>query len=252
MSSERREAINKTIQTRGEIHLRELGLLFPDVSSMTLRRDLEALERQGLIVRTRGGAKSLSHLSMLKEAAYTQRQVANITAKSAIAEKAIRLVEDGRSIYIDSGTTCMIFAQQLSDLNLFVLTPAPNIALELVKHPSIKVNLTGGQLNRETLTLSGFNANEYVKSLNIDLAFMAASAFSQDSGFSCGDYYEAELKRLIIRKAQRVILLMDSTKMNNRLPYTFARLNNIQTLITDAELPEDIQRLAQQAHVTLL
>ncbi|MDD2533278.1 MAG: DeoR/GlpR family DNA-binding transcription regulator [Eubacteriales bacterium] len=252
MSNERREAINNAIQTKGELHLSDISKLFPDVSSMTLRRDLETLERQGHIVRTRGGAKSLAHLSMIKEAAYTQRQVSNISAKLTIAEKAAALVEDGRSLYIDSGTTCMFFAQRLSDQNLFVLTPAPNIALELVKYPNIKVNLTGGQLNRETLTLSGFNAGEYVKSLNIDLAFMAASAYSPDSGFSCGDFYEAELKRLIIRKARRVILLMDSSKMNNRLPYTFARLNNIQTLVTDQALPAELEKLMHQSHVTII
>jgi DeoR/GlpR family transcriptional regulator of sugar metabolism len=194
----------------------------------------------------------MAHLSMIKEAAYTQRQVTNPAAKMVIAEKAAALVEEGRSIYIDSGTTCMYFAQRLTDMNLFVLTPAPNIALELVKNPSIKVTLTGGQLNRETLTLTGFNAVEYVRSLNIDDAFMAASAFSPDSGFSCGDYYEAELKRLIIRKAQHVVLLIDRSKRNSRLPYTFARLSNIQTLVTDGPLPEEIQKLADQAHVQVL
>lgn len=252
MSLERREAINQLIQSRGEIHINELGDLFPDVSSMTLRRDLEALERQGVIVRTRGGAKSLAHLSMIKEAAYTQRQVANISSKMSIAEKAVSLVKEGSSIYIDSGTTCMFFAQRLIDQNLFVLTPAPNIALELIKNPNIKVNLTGGQLNRENLTLSGFSATEYVKSLNIDFAFMGAGAFSVENGFSCGDYYEAELKRQIIRKAKTVIMMIDSSKMRSDLPYTFAKLNNIKFLVTDDQLSEEHQRQFLQSGVTIL
>jgi len=252
MPIDRRGAINQYIQSRGEARLLELEERYPDVSSMTLRRDLETLERQGLIVRVRGGAKSLAHLSMIKEAAYTQRQAENTSAKLSIADKAIALVESGRSLYIDSGTTCMCFAQRLTDQNLFVLTPAPNIALELAKHQNIKINLTGGQLNRETLSLSGFNASEYVKSLNIDLAFIAASAFSLSSGFSCGDYYEAELKRLIIKKSQRVVLLMDTSKINSGLPHTFARLSNIHTWITDSPLPEDVQKAARQARVTLL
>ena len=252
MPIDRRDAINQFIQSHGEARLTELEEKFPKVSSMTIRRDLETLERQGLIVRVRGGAKSLAHLSMIKEAAYTQRQVENTMGKLSIADKAVTLVEPGRSLYIDSGTTCMCFAKRLSDKNLFVLTPAPNIALELAKHQNIKINLTGGQLNRETLSLSGFNAIEYVKSLNIDLAFVAASAFSLNSGFSCGDYFEAELKRLIIKKAQRVILLMDISKINSGLPHTFARLNNIHTWITDSPLHEDVQKAARQAHVTLL
>lgn len=252
MTADRREAINQYIQSRGEVRLKELEQRYMDVSSMTLRRDLEFLERQGRIVRIRGGAKSLAHLSMLKEAAYTQRQVANTDAKLVIADKAIRLLSPGRSVYIDSGTTCMCFAQRLPDQNLFVLTPAPNIALELVKNANVKINLTGGQLNRETLTLSGFNAIEYVKTLNIDLAFVAASAFSLPNGFTCGDYFEAELKRLIIRKARQVVILMDASKLNSNMPYTFARLQNIYALVSDILLPDEYQKAARQAHVLLL
>jgi DeoR/GlpR family transcriptional regulator of sugar metabolism len=96
MTADRREAINQYIQSRGEVRLKELEQRYTDVSSMTLRRDLEFLERQGRIVRIRGGAKSLAHLSMLKEAAYTQRQVANTDAKLVIADKAIRLLSPGR------------------------------------------------------------------------------------------------------------------------------------------------------------
>lgn len=252
MPADRRDEINQYIQTRGEVRLRELEVRYPAISSMTLRRDLEYLEHQGQIIRIRGGAKSLAHLSMLKEAAYTQRQAENMDAKIVIAEKAIKLVTAGRSVYIDSGTTCTCLAQRLPDLSLFVLTPAPNIALELVKNASIKINLTGGQLNRETLTLSGFNAAEYVKSLNIDIAFMATSAFSLDNGFTCGDYYEAELKRLIIHRARQVVMLADASKINLGMPYTFARLQDIYALVTDQTLPDDYQKAARQAHVLLL
>lgn len=252
MPIDRREQINQLIQSRGEIHINELIELIPDVSSMTLRRDLEALEKQGLIVRTRGGAKSLARLTMIKEAVYNQRQLINTEAKMKIAEKATSLVKEGSSIYIDSGTTCMFLAQKLTDQNLFVLTPAPNIALELAKNQNIKVNLTGGQLNRETLTLSGFNAVEYVKNLNIDVAFIAAAAFSTESGFSCGDFYEAELKRLIIKKAHHVVLLSDLSKMDQRLPYTFARMNQIHTWITESTLPEEYRAQAKRSKVHIL
>lgn len=252
MPNDRRELINQAIQSKGEIRLAELELLFPDVSSMTLRRDLEFLERQGQIIRIRGGAKSLAHLSMIKEAAYTQRQISNTEAKISIAEKALQFISPGRSVYIDSGTTCMCFAQRLPDEPLFVLTPAPNIALELVRNSRLKINLTGGQLNRETLTLSGFNATEYVRTLNIDIAFMAASAFSSNSGFTCGDYYEAELKKLIIKKAQHVVVLLDSSKLHSSLPYTFAKPNQIQTVITEKPLPEEETHLFERSHVKIL
>jgi len=252
MSSERRDVIIQLIESRGEIRLSDLETRFPDISAMTLRRDLESLERQGLIVRTRGGAKSITHLSMLKEAAYPQRQVENTHAKQVIAQKAISLVNSGQSLYIDSGTTCMLFAQYLPDISLFVLTPAPITAIELVKNPSIKINLTGGHLNRETMTLTGFNAQEHVRGLNIDLAFIGTGAFSTSNGFTCGDYYEAELKKLIIRKAQKTVILMDNSKIGYSMPYTFARLNQINTLITDTTVTEDIKKAAAQANVIVL
>src|SRR5512133_1375902 len=130
MSGDRREDMNQYIQSKGEVRLTELEARYPDVSSMTIRRDLKYLERQGMIIRIRGGAKSLAHLSMLKEAAYTQRQAENTAAKLKIADKAISLISTGRAIFIDSGTTCMCLAQRLPDQNLFVLTAGPNIALE--------------------------------------------------------------------------------------------------------------------------
>ena len=92
---------------------------------------------------------------------------------------------------------------------------------------------------------------EYVKTLNIEIAFMAASAFSLTSGFSCGDYYEAELKRLVIRRAQQVVVLMDSTKLKSSMPYTFARIRNVNALVTDAPLPEDYQKALRQARVAV-
>jgi len=252
VSTNRREVINLYIQSKGEVRFKELEDLLPEVSGMTIRRDLEYLEKRGEIVRTRGGAKSISHLSMLKEAAYTLRAGENTEAKMIIAEKAVKFVTAERSIYIDAGTTSMCFAQKLKDENLFVLTSAPNIAMELIKFHNIKVNLTGGKLNRETLSLSGYNAVEYVKGLNIDIAFMAASAFSKNSGFTCGDYFEAEIKRLIMKKAQTNVMLMDSSKIDCGMPYTFAKLSDIDILITDEPLTVDYLKAAKKAKVTVI
>ena len=251
MPTERRDDVNRYIQSKGEVTLVELQSRHPEVSSMTLRRDLEHLERQGDVIRIRGGAKSIAHLSMLKEAAFTQRQVEHTAAKMAIAVKAVALLSPGRSVYIDSGTTCTCFAQRIPDQSLVVLTPAPNVALELVRNPNIKVNLTGGQLHRETLTLSGFNAVEYVKALNIDIAFIAASAFSLASGFSCGDYYEAELKHLVVKKARQVVVLMDASKLGASMPYTFATLRAVHALVTDAPAPPEYAKAFRQARVAV-
>lgn len=252
MTTNRREVLNLYIQSKGEVRIKELEALLPEVSGMTIRRDLEHLEQRGEIVRTRGGAKSIAHLSMLKEAAYTQRMTENTQAKTIIAEKAVKFVVPGRSLFIDSGTTSMFFAQKLKDENLFVLTSAPNIAMEVSKLSNVKVSLTGGKLSRDTMSLSGYNAAEYVKGINVDIAFMASSAFSPDSGFTCGDYFEAELKKLVIKKAHTVIMMMDMSKMDCGMPYTFAKISDIDVLITDQALPEKIVKMMKKAKVTLV
>ena len=252
MPENRRREINSYLQSKGAVTIAELITLFPGVSSMTIRRDLEKLEREGELVRIRGGARSLANLNLLREAAYHQRSSENYDAKNIIAEKASALVSPGLSLYIDAGTTCMAFAKRLDTESLFVLTPAPNVAIELARNPQIAIMMTGGQLNRETFTLTGFNAVEYVKTLNIQVAFMGASAFSQRDGFTCGYFQEAELKRLIVKKAQKVVVLMDSSKFGHCLPYTFARLASVDSVVTDAPLSETYMRAFSQARVELL
>ena len=113
MNTERREAIKKLLDARGEIHLTDLEALFPDCSSMTLRRDLKYLEDNGLVKRTRGGAVALSRLSIAAEDIYSRRAVENTEAKTVIAKKAAALLESGRSLYLDSGTTLMRFAKEI-------------------------------------------------------------------------------------------------------------------------------------------
>lgn len=250
--TERINTLLNYILEKGDVSMKELFALFPEVSSMTIRRDLDQLEKNAQIQRFRGGARPQSGKGLVKEAAYTQRVAERSGSKELITDKALRLISDVRSLYIDSGTTCVQLAGKLPDQNFFVLTPAPYVALALVGNYNTRVNLTGGQLNRETFALSGNNARSYVKTLNIDLAFIGVSACSLKNGFTCGDYQEAELKKLIIRKAQKVVCLMDVSKLNYSMPYTFAKPADVDVLITDQALPESYYRLMRRHKVELL
>ncbi|HZK28706.1 MAG TPA: DeoR/GlpR family DNA-binding transcription regulator [Clostridia bacterium] len=251
MIETRRSLLLQELDRKGEMELDELHEFMPDVSLMTIRRDLISLENEGKVIRVRGGARSRKINAVISEPAYNQRLQSHDQAKMEIAKKAQQLVSPGRSIYIDSGTTCLAFARELPDDNLFVITPSPHVALELAKRQSIKVNLTGGQLNRDTQTLTGTNAANYVKGINIDFAFIASSAFSLQHGFSCGDFDEAELKRLIIKKAQFVVVLMDQSKLGFSMPYTFAQLSNINALICDNTLPDNYLKSLRRSQVRL-
>ena len=100
--------------------------------------------------------------------------------------------------------------------------------------------------------LTGFNAVEYVKTLNIQLAVLGASAFSLRDGFSCGYFAEAELKKLIVKKAQKTVVLMDHSKFGQCLPYTFARLASIDAVVTDVPPDGDSLSAFARAHVECL
>lgn len=252
MIQKRQSDLLAYIMEKGDTPLTDLFALYPDVSSMTIRRDLDQLEKQAQIQRYRGGARPLANKAIIKEPAYTQRAAERAQRKMIIADKALRIVEDARSIYIDSGTTCVQLAANLPDKNIFVLTPAPYVAIALANNQNVRVNLTGGQLNRDTFALSGNNARSYTKTINIDIAFIGASACSLKNGFTCGDYQEAELKKLIIRKAQKVVCLMDVSKLNYSMPYTFAKAKDIDILISDQSLPESYFRLMKKNKVQLL
>ncbi|MBM7582029.1 DeoR/GlpR family transcriptional regulator of sugar metabolism [Caldicoprobacter guelmensis] len=251
MNVQRREIINAYIQNKGEVKLKELEKLFPEVSTMTLRRDLSYLESKGQIVRVRGGAKSVNLFSSLKEDMYSLRAMENVEAKMKIAKKALEYVERGRSYFIDSGTTMMCLAKVLPDEDLSILTSGPNIALEVIKNNNPSVTLVGGRLSRNNLSTSGANSLNFIKDINVDIAFMATSGFSLEYGFTCGDYNECELKRAVIRKARKVILLMDVSKIDKNMPFTFATLKDIDVLICDKPLPENIMRAAERYGVEI-
>ena len=238
----RQKHILNILDQKGEIRLQELTEIAPDVSEMTLRRDLISLENDGYLIRTIGGAVSAKKINSVngEEDAYTRRAAEHIESKFAIAEKAMTFAETGSSIYLDAGSTIMCLAKLLPDENYSILTCSANIALELVKKTSPAIMVLGGHLNRNTLSMSGPGAMDFVDSVNIDIAFMSSSGFSVENGFTVSNMYECELKKKIIKRAKKIILMIDSTKIGKILPFTFAHLKDIDTLITEGNLPAEL------------
>lgn len=251
MSFNRREKILELLREQDTIMLKELEQLFPEVSSMTLRRDLDFFEKIGEAIRIRGGARHIKSLGT-QEDLYALRAVKNPAAKERIARMAVGYVETGRSIFMDSGSTGMSFARALPDLNLSILTGAPNVAMEVSKRYKPSVTLIGGPINRNTLSASGSQSLAFISNLNFDMAFLVASAFSADHGFTCGNSDECELKKAIAAKANRTIMMVDSSKFGKSMPYTFATLADIDVLITDAEPDEQVKALAEQSGTTVI
>lgn len=254
MGNERQQQILQLIEHKGEVQLQGLKDLFPEVSTMTLRRDLISLENEGHLIRTYGGAVSIKKLAAMpgEEDEYSRRATENIEAKMKIAQNAVSLVEKGRSIYFDAGSTIMYLAEILPDDNFSIVTSGANIALEIVKKPRASVMILSGLVNRNTLSVSGPDAMSLLEKVNIDLAFMSASGFSLSSGFTVSNIYECELKRKVVKQAKKVIMLMDTGKLNRDLPFTYANLEDVDIWVCEKKLPPEIEAEAKRNSVKVL
>lgn len=252
MNTERREEIKELLRERGEVKLKDLEQHFPDCSSMTLRRDLKYLEDNGYVKRTRGGAVAMSRLSIAAEDIYSERALENVAEKYTIAKKALQFIERGRSIYVDAGTTLMLFTREMEDEYLSIMTSGVNIAMELIKKQKPSVTLIGGQVNRNTISVSGINSCSFIREVNIDIAFMAASGFSVENGFTSGTYTECEIKKEVVNRARKTIVLMDSKKIDKIMPFTFAYMEDIDVLVSDDDLDEETVREAKRRNVQIV
>ena len=252
MHSERRKIIKELLYTKPFVTLKELIDLFPDVSSMTIRRDIDYFEQQGEAIKVRGGARSMKFITTSMEEEFPSRMQKNIHAKESMAKKAIDMLETGRSIFLDSGTTMLKMASMLPEERLTITTTGPNIALELLHKKQTLVNIVGGMLNRDNISVSGTQALRFLEDINIDIAFIVPSGASAQTGLTCGNYSECELKKLIVEKARKIVVLLDTSKLDKSLPYTFCNIKNVHTIISNGILPQDIERIAEENGVHII
>lgn len=249
MYSIRQEQIREYIEEKNVVTIKELQALFPDVSLMTIHRDLDALERIGAVVKFRGGAKSVR---LAGDPDFNVRMRENNVGKTAIARKALELIQPHSSVFLDASTTNLALAKNLPDINLNIITTGPSIALELCRLHNPVVTLCCGTINRKNLAISGQNTLEMLERINIDMAFIGVSGCSVEAGFTCGMEGDMLVKRLVISKARTSVAMCGHEKFSCLMPYTYAQLADVDYLITDGPIPEPFAQAAKEANVTIL
>lgn len=252
MDRSRKEKVREILLSKPFTSLQELIEKFPNVSSMTLRRDIEYFEEKGEVIKVRGGARAMHFITRTLEDSYYKRALENPDGKEKIATAAAHFIETGRSIFLDSGSTIARIVPHLPYTRLNITTTDPNVALALVKNEQAVVNITGGSLNRSNLSLSGNMALKFVENTNLDIAFVSPSGFSLECGFTSGNFNESVLKNAVTMKSHRVIMLVQSGKFNKSMPHTFATLQDIDVLITDEEPGDEIRKACEEAKVELI
>ncbi len=249
MYSLRQERMKQYIEKEKVVSIKALQKMFPDVSLMTIHRDLDALQQLGSIVKFRGGARSVRHNA---DPDFNVRMRDNNAGKSEIARKALELIQPNTAIFLDASTTNLMLAKNLPDIHLNIITTGPSIALELCKLHNPVVTVCCGTINRKNLALSGQNTLEMLDTINIDIAFIGVSGCSVDAGFTCGTESDMLVKRKMIRKARTSVVMCGKEKLNSLMPYTFANLSDVDMMITDGPLPDPFMKAAEEAGLKIL
>jgi DeoR/GlpR family transcriptional regulator of sugar metabolism len=228
----RREFIEQRVRVQREIAYAELAAEF-DVSEMTIRRDVEALELSGVVRRVVGGAIALQGKD--SEPPFETRVANAAEEKRHIADAVADLIPPNETLILDSGSTALAVARSLKGrgLGLTIVTPSVLAALELIDEPNTTVVLTGGELRPGELSLIGPATEDTLGGFNCDTFVMGVAGIDANRGIS--DYHqgEARVKRAAARRADRVIVAADKSKLGRVTFVSIAALSAIDMIITD-------------------
>jgi DeoR/GlpR family transcriptional regulator of sugar metabolism len=248
-AEERQEYIARIVEEHGRARVADLATRF-DVSRVTIRKDLAALEGQRRLVRTHGGAVAIGRGA---ERAFDVRERIQRAEKDAIGREAAAMVVDGESVALDASTTALALARHLKErgswLHLTVITNGLRIASELAGHPGITVAMPAGFVRWEALSLVGPLGAGLFEKVNIQRAFMGAAGFAIDAGLSDATEEEAQIKRLMVESATEVVGLVDHTKWGRTAFATFCRTADLTAVVTDREAPTTMIQELQRSGV---
>lgn len=249
MNRFRQETVENYIEENGKVTIDMLQKLCPDVSLMTIHRDLNALQQAGKIMKVRGGAIWVRHE---KDPVFEDRMKENTRGKELIAQKALGLLDGGRSLFLDAGTTCLAIAHCLPEGEYPVFTTSLHTAMALCHLQSPQIVVCGGVVSRRNFSLSGQNTLNALRDINFDIAFVGVSGCRADVGFTCGTESDRQVKQSVLKRAGVRVLVCDRSKFYRLMPYTFAAFSDIDYLISDDAVPADIRAAAEKAGVTIL
>jgi len=227
----RRQEIIKLLSFETSMRVEDIIKRF-NVTPATIRRDLSYLEKAGAIMRTHGAAKIVNP--------FPTRNTMFSNEKLAIAKCAARLVEDGMSIILDSGTTTLSLANQLvNKKNLTVITNSLAIA-NTFAITDVTTIITGGVLIGHQQTIIGPDAEHFLSNIQASTLFLCTTGFDSRNGLTCVSPFTASIKKAMIKSAKRVVLVCDSSKFSTSAVVLFASFDQIHQLITSRPITDKV------------
>jgi DeoR/GlpR family transcriptional regulator of sugar metabolism len=249
LAPDRQYRMSQYIKQRTSVTVNELSEFF-QISTMTVRRDLERLEEAGQILRIHGGAMAVETPTGSRE---EMRATIQVSQKAAIGQAAARLVQDGQTIFVDAGTTTIELAKLLQDRRgLTLVTNSLRILTLLANSPGINVIGLGGSIYTGAWSFVGPIAEAALRRFHCDIAFLGIRNLSIERGLTENNYFEASVKSLIIKQSQNIVLLADSSKFERVSPVSVAPLADIDIIITDDQLRADLADAYRKTGVELI
>ena len=235
---ERQEHIARIVEEHGRARVADLAVQF-DVSAVTIRKDLLALESEHRLVRAHGGAIAVDRSR--PEPSFDVRERLQTEQKTRIGAAGAALVHDGESIVMDASTTALSVARQIKArgawTQLTIITNGLRIAFELAGHPGLTVLMLGGRVRWEAMSVVGQLGDGLFSRINVQTAFLGAAGFTLESGLSDATDEEAQIKRSMVAAAREVIAIVDHTKWERAAFATFCPIDRIGSVLTDPEAP---------------
>jgi len=250
LPNQRRDKILELLKEDGSAKVIDLARIFK-VTEVTIRQDLEKLEKDGLVIKEHGGAYLKNVEDQVRTFSLGNQE--NIDKKEVIASKCLEFIESGDSIILDSGSTTTEIAKKLRGYkNLTVITNALNIALILGAEPGIEVIMTGGEFKPPTLSLTGQKAADFFKGINVQKLFLATAGISLKSGLTYPSISDLVVKKAMIDAADTTYLVADSTKIGRSAFASLGALSLIDYIITDAGIEEKHKQVFHDNEIELI
>lgn len=248
-AKERRAEILKLLESNEEIFVTDLSRMM-HISEVTIRKDLTILQQRNLLLRTRGGAIRRPVENLNEDTSIGQKRLFNFREKQRIGEKAASFIKDGDHIFLDSGTTTMEIARHLDRFqDLYIITNAMNIAVELMKYERFHVIMLGGHVRVNSHSVVGPLAIASLRNFTSYKLFLGVDSFSETEGTSTPNLEEALLNQQMIAQASEVIAVFDSSKFNKRSFAHIASVHQLDAIITDQGIPAGMASRLEQAGV---
>lgn len=247
---ERAAEILRLAQLQNIVKIQEL-MKHLHVSVDTVRRDLRQMEEEGQIKCIRGGACLPDALSSLSN--FSGREIIHIEGKQQAAKKALRYVQQGMTIAMNSGTTNTVLAQELASktVPLTVITNNLAAAQILMQNAKIRLIVIGGTVDPEERSTYGAACEAEFRTYLPDLAFLSINAVSLEEGFTDFRYHEISILQLLAQRAQRVIAVMDASKLGRQSKKTVLQLSQVDRLVMDCLPTDAICRAYEKAGIQI-